>query len=40
MCGITDKPLSENGPAASVCKPARFRDSYRYYIYALERMRI
>ena len=40
MCGITDKLLSENGPAASVCKPARFRDSYRYYIYALERMRI
>lgn len=40
MCGIADWPLSGDYPTARICKPAHFRDSYRYYIYVLERMRI
>ncbi|WP_418423038.1 hypothetical protein [Alistipes sp.] len=40
MCGIAGRPLPGDYPTAHICKPTHFRDSYRYYIYMLERMRI
>ena len=40
MCGIAGSSFPGDCPTARICKPTRFRDSYRYYIYMLERMRI
>lgn len=39
-CSIAGRPLPGSYAAIHICKPAHFRDSYRYYIYVLERMRI